>query len=86
MPTFMDSSSGFIKQVFWLNHWPVVTGSKNRSPLLSPKIQEDQTFNHTAEDTFDHMYYWTLLKYPFMACLHIYEKQKIPDFRRPGLN
>jgi len=32
----MDSSSGFIQQVFWLNHWPVVTVPKIRA-LSSPQ-------------------------------------------------
>ena len=36
MPTFMDSSWGFIKQVFCLNHWPVGT-VPNLSVLSFPQ-------------------------------------------------
>ena len=36
MPTFMDLYWGFTKQVYWLNHWPVVT-VLNLSALSSPQ-------------------------------------------------
>ena len=46
--------------------------------LLSPELQKVHTCSHTIDDTCNHIYYWTLLKSPSMACLYTYERQKIP--------
>ena len=52
--------------------------SQSQCSLLSPELQKVHTCSHTVDDTCNHIYYWTLLNSPCMACLQTYERQEIP--------